>query len=97
MDRSWYTCYGGKCIFECLSIDWRILLPESGTNNGRCSYLGTAFKWGMALYVGLFPEKLRLSNGIPKRVQKGYIDCAQEHGSLAGGNCTYDDGEVILR
>lgn len=27
---------------------------KGGTSSGRCSYLGTAFKWGMALYVGLF-------------------------------------------
>lgn len=87
MDRNWYTCYG-KCIFECLSIDWRILLPESGTSSGRCSYLGTAFKWGWP-YMLDFSGETSLKQWYSK-VQKGYIHCAQEHAHYYG-NCTYDD------
>ena len=87
MDRSWYTCYG-KCILNAYQLTGESLLPESGTSSGRCSYLGTAFKWGWP-YMLDFSEKLCLSNGIPK-LQKGYIHCAQEHAHYYG-NCTYDD------
>ena len=64
MDRNWYTCYG-KCIFECLSIDWRILLPESGTSSADALIWGQHSSGGWP-YMLDFSGETSLKHGIPK-------------------------------